>query len=133
MEKYFELAKKWEELAKEDLKMAELAEVNGLYLQSMFHSQQAIEKTIKGLIILILKKDPPYSHDLVRLIRDLNGEFNYGDSIEKQFSELNPFYISARYPSYRVTLSKGLSKVKVVKYLNLTKEVLSWLEQKLKS
>jgi HEPN domain-containing protein len=104
MEKNEELARKWHELALENMKMSELAASNGIYLQAMFHSQQSIEKTIKGLIVLVLKIDPPYSHDLVRLIRELKLEMNYSDSI-----------------------------VKVTKYINLSKEILSWLDQKMKS
>jgi HEPN domain-containing protein len=133
MDKNEELAQKWRELALEDLKMAELASANGIYLQAMFHSQQSIEKLIKGLIILTLKVDPPYSHDLVRLIREIKTEFSYSDSLEKDLTELNPYYISSRYPSYKINLASRLSKVKVSKYINLSREILSWLDQKMKS
>lgn len=127
------LAKKWRDLAIEDLKMAELASDNGIYLQAMFHSQQCLEKTIKGLIVLLLNIDPPYTHDLVRLVRELKINLNYSDSLEKDFTELNPYYLSSRYPSYKVNLSTNLTKAKVSKFLKLSKEIIAWLDQKMTS
>lgn len=128
-----ELAKKWLEISGEDLKIAELAFLNGIYSQSMFHLQQSIEKSLKGLIVLLLNTDPPYTHDLVRLLRELKQNISYEDSLEKDFTELNPFYTASRYPSYKINLSKSLSKEKVLKYSTLAKEIQLWLEEKTKS
>lgn len=128
-----ELAKKWLEISDEDLKIAELAFLNGIYSQSMFHLQQSIEKSLKGLIVLLLNTDPPYTHDLVRLLRELKLNISYKESLEKDFTELNPFYTASRYPSYKINLSKNLSKEKVLKYSALAKEIKSWLEEKTKS
>lgn len=128
-----ELAKKWLEISDEDLKIADLAFLNGIYSQSMFHAQQSIEKSLKGLIVLLLNSDPPYTHDLVRLLRELKKNITYEDSLEKDFTELNPYYTASRYPSYKINISKGLSKEKVSKYIALAKEVQAWLEEKTKS
>jgi HEPN domain-containing protein len=54
-------------------------------------------------------------------------------SLEKDFTELNPYYTASRYPSYKINISKGLSKEKVSKYIALAKEVQAWLEEKTKS
>jgi hypothetical protein len=44
------------------------------------------------------------------------------------FGGLNPFYIRARYPFYREEVSKSLTMQKVESYINLTLDVLKWLE-----
>jgi len=46
-----EEAKRWIEFAGEDLKIAELALKEKLYNQACFHSQQCVEKILKGFII----------------------------------------------------------------------------------
>lgn len=124
-----ELSSKWLELAKEDFKMAQLALAHGIYLQAMFHCQQCVEKSIKGLIVLINNVDPPYSHDLVRLFREIQSEIKNLNQLEKKLTELNPYYIATRYPSYKINISKGLTKEKVLEMIATSEEVLKWLEQ----
>jgi HEPN domain-containing protein len=46
-----ELLNKWKLLAQDDLKVAQLAFENRIYLRASFHCQQAIEKVITGSII----------------------------------------------------------------------------------
>lgn len=41
----------WTELAKEDLRVSKLLYDNGLYCFSIYHLQQAIEKSIKSMFI----------------------------------------------------------------------------------
>jgi HEPN domain-containing protein len=130
---YQMIYEKWISLAKDDLTMAEMALERGLLLQTAFHSQQSIEKKLKGLIILLKKEDPPFSHDLVKLYRILSGESFFDDHLIPAMASLNPFYIGARYPSYKEKISSQLSKESVESYLNFAKKVFLWSEQKSKS
>jgi len=41
---------RWLKFAEEDLKMAEFALKEGVYNQACFHSQQCVEKVLKGFI-----------------------------------------------------------------------------------
>ncbi len=136
MQKNNHLAQKWYDLASEDLKVAQLVLTNGLYLQAAFHAQQCLEKSLKGLLVLE-GIEPPYTHDLVRLYRELRSILGHRDDDatknEKDLAELNPYYILSRYPSFKLNVSKGLTKIKIEKILKYTLEVLLWLELKLKS
>jgi HEPN domain-containing protein len=129
--KTIELASKWLEIARDDFEMAQIAFDKGKLLYSAFHTQQSTEKSLKGLFVLFEKGQPPYIHDLARLAEELENEFAI-DLKHKSFSsELNPFYIKARYPDYKRFVSQSLSKNLMSKYLTLGKEVLQWLEIRL--
>ncbi|MBF0312026.1 MAG: HEPN domain-containing protein [Oligoflexia bacterium] len=130
--KKLEPFKKWEQLARDDLKMAELALVHGFYLQSMFHTQQMIEKCLKGLIILLKQEEPPCTHDLVKLYSKLSGQNFYQEHLNVAFSGLNPFYIHVRYPTYKDKLSENFTKDTVESTINFAKGVLKWVEQERK-
>ena len=124
-----QLLERWESLAQDDATMAELALQRGLYLQAAFHSQQSIEKALKGLIIFLNETEPPYTHDLARLYNELQKSSFYKADFIAVFSGLNPYYIQARYPTYKEKMADSLNKKKIEYYLNLTKEVLKWLDQ----
>ena len=122
------LLNKWKDFAMDDLKVAQLSFSSGIYLQASFHCQQAIEKSLKGLYIYVFDSDPPYTHDLTRLYKLFENTKYYSESRMILFGGINPFYIQSRYPSYKVEVSKSLTKQKVESYINLSKEVIKWLE-----
>jgi HEPN domain-containing protein len=62
-----EEANKWIMFAHEDLRMAELALEEKIYNQVCFHSQQCIEKTVKGFINY-KGKIHPQTHKLADLL-----------------------------------------------------------------
>ena len=127
-----QLFKKWIEFAKEDLLAAQVVSKNGLNLQAAFHVQQAIEKTLIGWIIKLTDTEPPYSHDLVRLVNILKPHFVLTDNLLQKLASINPYYIQARYPSYKAQMAKGLSAEKTQNLILLAEEILSWQEPKMK-
>lgn len=132
-ENNLDLLQKWKSLAEDDLKVAVLSFKNGIYLQASFHCQQCVEKSIKALIIYFKNEEPPYSHDLIRLYKILDGTIFFDQKKLVLFGGLNPYYIRSRYPSYKDEMSKNLTKQKVTSYIELAKEVLEWLEVEPKS
>lgn len=88
----------WFRKAEEDLKVAELIFKDGVWFgQVCFHSQQAVEKYLKGLLTLKNIKFPK-THSLLELM-DLCLKV---DRIFKQFEDkfrmLDAYYIGTRYP-----------------------------------
>ena len=128
--KIAELTSKWLEIAREDFEMATIAFEKEKFLYCAFHLQQSIEKTLKGLFVSLDKGQPPYIHDLVRLADELASDLTIDPKHRAFFSELNPFYIKARYPDYKKFVEQSLSKTLVIKYLTLGSEVLQWLENR---
>ena len=108
-QKTAELAKKWHFIALEDFQMAELSLTHNKLLYAAFHLQQSMEKALKGKILYFQNAQPPYLHDLVRLAEMLSPHMNVAQKYVDFFSELNPFYIRARYPEYKNFVSSSLS------------------------
>lgn len=89
-----EESERWVYFAREDLRMAELAERENIYNQVCFHSQQCAEKAIKALLLL-QGKTPPHTHFLSDLLT-LLAPNPFAASVDVQI--LDRFYIPVRYP-----------------------------------
>lgn len=100
----------WFEFASEDLKMAELAFTEKIYNQVCFHSQQCIEKVLKGLMIYNNRMHPQ-SHKLADLLSALPRA--PVDDLRDDILLIDRFYIPTRYPdALPGTLPEGLPTVK---------------------
>ena len=86
---------RWLEFARQDLQMAELAMNEGIYNQVCFHSQQCVEKCIKGLMT-DLGKTPPRTHSIVDLLEQLPPDCL--KNLHEELAQLDIFYIPTRYP-----------------------------------
>ncbi len=113
--------------------MAEFALSQSLWLQCAFHVQQCIEKTLKGFIVKHGDEDPPYTHDLVRLLEIAQKNLPELASYQKKLSSLNPYYIRARYPSYKEKIAVTLNVDQLKSFIQTAKEISSWCEKKTKS
>jgi HEPN domain-containing protein len=125
-----ELFQKWIALAQDDLKMAEFALSQSLWLPCAFHVQQCIEKSLKGVIVRSGAEDPPYTHDLTRLLDIAVTSCQDLEGYRKAFTSINPFYIRARYPSYKERVSAVLNTEVLKSYLKVAKEVIACCETK---
>ncbi len=68
MAKKTNIPREWRLLAEEDMEMVSLA-VNRnppLNEPAVFHCQQAVEKYLKGVLV-VLGEEPPHTHDLTKL------------------------------------------------------------------
>lgn len=88
--------KNWLNFAAEDLKMAELAMQEHVYNQVCFHSQQAVEKALKGYIES-KKKHIPRTHKLIDILAVIK-ENIFTEDLKEQVILLDRFYIPTRYP-----------------------------------
>ncbi len=84
-----------------DLKLARVGKEDPEILseQTCFHAQQAVEKSLKA-VLLFSKVDFPLTHDL----RDLLEVFETSDiALPENFKEvdvLTPYAVESRYPGY---------------------------------
>ncbi|MBF0363529.1 MAG: HEPN domain-containing protein [Oligoflexia bacterium] len=133
-EKILNLYAKWFNFANEDYEMAEIALKNNKLLFSAFHLQQALEKLFKGLYLLYIKEQPPYIHDLLRIYNVIKGYdvFLEEERFSKLSLDLNPFYITARYPSYKESVSNSLTIEQVGEYFKDVRDLMLWSKQKMK-
>jgi HEPN domain-containing protein len=125
-----ELFQKWMALARDDLKMAEFALSQSLWLPCAFHVQQCLEKSLKGVIVRSGSGDPPYTHDLTRLLDIAASSCPVLEVYRKTFTSISPFYIRARYPSYKESISSVLNTEVLKAYLKVANEVIACCETK---
>jgi HEPN domain-containing protein len=125
-----ELFQKWLVLARDDLKMADFALSQSLWLQCAFHVQQGIEKSLKGVIVRSGLEDPPYTHDLTRLLDIAVTSCQTLEVYRKTFTSITPFYIRARYPSYKESVSAVLNSGVLKSYIKVATEVIACCEKK---
>lgn len=117
-----EECKRWINFAAEDLKIAELALKEGIYNQVCFHSQQCIEKVLKGYL-LAKGKIYPKTHKLADLMAAIEAEtFN---DLKTSILALDRFYIPTRYPdALPGSLPEGMpSKNDAMEALDIAREV----------
>ncbi|NLO76291.1 MAG: HEPN domain-containing protein [Clostridia bacterium] len=91
-------AQKWYEMADNDLRSAEILKRHlDLIENTCYHCQQAVEKYLKGYLILN-RVNPPKSHDLGFLCDkciEVNEKFR---QIRNHCSDLTVYAIQTRYP-----------------------------------
>ncbi|MCI0396260.1 MAG: HEPN domain-containing protein [Chloroflexi bacterium] len=101
-----ESAKRWLIFAQEDLQVAEIIFVEGLYNQVCFHAQQCVEKLLKGLIVhqgIV----PPRTHSITDLLGLLPHDWFV--HVQADLIDLDDYYIPTRYPdALPGTLPEGL-------------------------
>lgn len=116
----------WMTRAHCDLALARIPAVDGIALEDLcFHAQQAVEKSIKA--ILIFKGVPfPKTHSIERLIGLLPSDIELTTDLE-QSPRLSIYATALRYP--------GMTPVTEEKYreaVRLAEAVLDWAEDILK-
>ncbi|OGQ46508.1 MAG: hypothetical protein A3H42_03735 [Deltaproteobacteria bacterium RIFCSPLOWO2_02_FULL_46_8] len=85
----------WLSYAEDDLKFAQLGLKEGFYTQVCFHSQQGIEKSLKGYLVF-QKKNYPKTHGLLELAR-LMPELGLKE-MQSQLALVEDYYVPVRYP-----------------------------------
>jgi len=86
---------KWIKFSEEDLRMAELALKEKIYNQVCFHSQQCIEKALKGFINY-KGRVHPQTHKLADLLSYVSP--SPFDNLRSDILIIDRFYTPARYP-----------------------------------
>ena len=121
----------WLSLAEYDLATAHDMSKAKRYLYVAFMSQQAVEKILKACYVKQHKSTPPYTRNLLRLIKELSFRDEMGDELIAAIEELNSYYIESRYTEDIEELSKLLTEAKAVSVLNSTKELFEWIKTRL--
>lgn len=121
----------WLSLAQYDLATAHDMSKAKRYLYVAFMCQQAIEKILKACYVKQHTSTPPYTHNLLRLIKELSFKDEMGDEMMATIEELNSYYIESRYTEDIDELSKLLTEAKTVSVLNSATELFGWIKAKL--
>ena len=121
----------WISLAEYDLATANDMLKSKRYLYVAFMCQQAIEKILKACYVKEYMATPPYTHNLLRLIKELSIKDETDDKIVNIIEQLNSYYIESRYTEDIEELSKFLNMDKAKTILDSTKELFEWIKTRM--
>lgn len=87
---------------------------------------------LKAYFWFKLKKEPPFSHNLLLLLKLTDLLDKLSDEQKEIITILMPLNIEARYPSDKQLLFKELTEVKVAQILTNTKKLAKWIKNLIK-
>lgn len=122
-------AEHWLRLSEYRVRSAKILHESGQHLDAVFNFQQAIEYMLKAVIFHQRNKNPPRTHDLLRLIAELSEPVP--PTPLRILDELHDVSVPLRYPD---DLDEALEAYtyEEVKRIGLeTEELLQWLRQKM--
>lgn len=125
-----EIIKYWANASKQDFETAEILYENKKYYHALFFCHLSIEKILKAIIVKSTKKAPPLVHDLIRLAEKT--DIKLTEKLQDELAEISTFNIKARYDDYKLSFYKKADKKFALKYITITKEILTWLKKYLR-
>jgi HEPN domain-containing protein len=115
-------SKEWVEIADSDRQMADAGMRRKLFAQAVFHTQQSVEKILKG-ILTERAISFPKTHDLVELAE--LGEIQLNEGQRTTLTRLSDHASRSRYPGAHYTEPETRALLRESKELN------KWLRKQL--
>lgn len=117
----------WRSSAKKDFKTAEYLFEGKYYDACLFFCHLAIEKLLKGMVVIATKDTPPFIHQLVRLAT--LARLEYTDEQESRLKLITTFHIAGRYKEDKQAFYKKCTPSFTRKNLELCTHVFLWLDK----
>jgi HEPN domain-containing protein len=126
-------ARLWMLSALEDLEDAEDTFERGRCFRAAFFAQQAVEKALKALYFVVLRKEPPKTHIVTELYKGLKeGGFSLPEEVERGIYVLNKYYTVTRYPDAANGLpSESVDCFEAERALKIAREVVGLAKRRL--
>ena len=121
----------WIDLAEYDIITATAMMKTKRYLYVGFMAHQAIEKILKAYFIKNTDEVAPFSHSLSYIAKKAGLYQNFSENQKNFIDLLEPLNIEARYPSHKEQLLASLTESRCNEILKKSKELHSWIKQKL--
>ena len=124
-----EEVRRWLSIADSDLVSAELLHRAGQYSHALFLFQQALEKTLKALIVKQSGAVPPRIHSLVKLVKHSGLEAPREHLLMLQ--DLTRYYSGSRYPEDLGEAPLEVPAEEAERLAAFTRAFVAWLKQRL--
>lgn len=98
------------------------------YADCLFFCQLALEKLLKGLVVLATREQPPYLHDLIRLAQLARVDMTRAQG--RALNIISGFNLKARYDDQKETFRKQATRAYAERYLEETASLRLWLQRK---
>lgn len=123
------LMKYWIESAEIDKKaMYHLFEKKDFHW-SLFMGHLVIEKLLKALYISIKSENPPFIHNLTRIVEKM--DLHLSDDTLDLLDTITTFNIRARYDDYKQLFYKKCTESYTKEWIENIEELIKWIEMKL--
>jgi HEPN domain-containing protein len=117
----------WFKQAEADLRSSYNCRDAGDYYMSVFASHQAAEKALKALSLLKLREYPK-GHSIIHLAQRVE----VPESMMSAIRDLNPEYMSTRYPDMAAGVPAELYDAKIAgRHFATAQEVLEWVREQM--
>lgn len=117
----------WRKSAEKNLQAAKVLFDNQHYDSCLFFCHLALEKMIKGLVVITTGKEAPYIHDLEKLARLSNLSL---DKIKiSQLQTISTFNIAGRYVGDKYAFYKQCTSEYTKQHLAISKSLFIWLKK----
>ncbi len=120
----------WITIAEQDVPVAESLFDNGHYVWCLFIGHLILEKILKAHYVKATGQTPPKIHDLVKLADKT--KLNLSKEQKEFLLNVNNYNVETRYPDYKATWSKVMTKEYTEKNFKEIKEFYQWLKLQLK-
>ena len=121
----------WLDIANYDLETAEDLYKSKRWLYVAFMCHQVIEKTLKAYWSAKREDIPPYIHNHKRLAEGCGLYEQFSEEHKDFINAISTYNIQARYPEYKEQLARVLTASTCRYVIDTTKELQSWIKQKL--
>lgn len=119
--------KHWLKSAKDDWKTARYLLDGNRYSACLFFTHLAIEKLLKGLVVIQTDDAPPYTHDLVRLTKTANMEVT-PEQLES-LETITTFNISGRYDDAKKEFYRQCTRAYAFEQFANARKIFLWLKK----
>jgi len=106
----------WLQKAEQDYRAASSLDPESTPEVICFHCQQCVEKYLKAAMV-VLRMDPPATHDLVALNSTLRGADDRFGTLADSLPPLNPYAVLARYPGFDASPEDARQAVQIMQEL----------------
>jgi HEPN domain-containing protein len=111
-----------------------IAEQNSkdFYEVTVFYCQQALEKLLKGAIMVFNREKPKKTHRLIELYQTIETNVPIEGELKDFLQIIAPYYITTRYPDVAMGLPEGaVTKSFALECLEKTRRIFECFDKKL--
>ena len=117
----------WIDRAKSSYELSKATISNNIYFEDLcYQAQQAVEKSLKGLLIYY-GVEPEFTHNIGRLLNELEKFTEIAENI-REAMDLTNYAVQTRYPGEY----DDITKEEYEKAVKIAKSCLDWVEKKFK-
>ncbi|MBA7678128.1 hypothetical protein ES703_86399 [subsurface metagenome] len=124
-----ELILYWTESSEQDFRAMKHLFEKGDYHWSLFIGHLVLEKLIKAYYVKQISENPPFIHDLLRLLEKTGMEIS--EERKDMLDTISGFNINTRYNDYKQSFYKKCTKEFTEKWIRSIKELRAWIKEQL--